>query len=241
VQEFLKRLVQLQQTDTAILEKRRFIDKVPFRVNEVDEPLKNAKAELEKIRQKSTALAKKKKDREAALTETQEKIAKMKNRSSDLKTNKEYQAHLKEIEISEKEIGNIEEQILILMDEAETTDKEKAEREKSVRSEEETIQAFKKELDAEVSRLDQELSILKEERAKIVSQLEPDIYATYLALLRRGNGMAMVRADHEICLGCNMNIPPQLFVEIRKNEDLIQCPQCHRILYFEEEKPPVQA
>jgi len=60
VQEYLKRLVHLQQTDTAILEKRRFIDKVPFRVNEVDEPLRNAKAELEKIRQKSTALAKKK-------------------------------------------------------------------------------------------------------------------------------------------------------------------------------------
>ena len=237
MQEYLKRLVQLQQTDTAILEKRRFIDKVPFRVNEVDEPLRNAKAELEKIRQKSTALAKKKKDRESALTETQEKIAKMKSRASDLKTNKEYQAHLKEIEVSEREIGNIEEQILILMDEVETTEKEKAEREKSVRSEEEKIQAFKKELDAEVSRLDQELSVLKEERAKIVSQLEPDIYATYLALLKRSNGIAMVRADHEICLGCNMNIPPQLFVEIRKNEDLIQCPQCDRILYYEEEGP----
>jgi len=241
VQEYLKRLVQLQQADTAILEKRRFIDKVPLRVNEVDEPLRNAKAELEKIRQKATALAKKKKERESTLTETQEKIAKMKNRASDLKTNKEYQAHLKEIEVSEKEIGNIEEQILTLMDEMEAMEKEISAREKSVRAEEEKIQAFKKELDAEVSRLDQELAVLKEDRAKTVSQLEPDIYATYLALLKRGNGMAMARADQEICLGCNMNIPPQLFVEIRKNEDLIQCPQCHRILYYEEERPAGQA
>ena len=241
MQEYLRRLVQLQHTDTAILGKRRFIDKVPLRVHEVDEPLSNAKAELEKIRQKSASLAKKKKERESALTETQEKIVKMKNRASDLKTNKEYQAHLKEIEVSEKEVGNIEEQILILMDEMETVDKEIAEREKSVKSEEENIRAFKKDLDAEVSRLDQELSVLKEERAEIVSQLEPDIYATYLALLKRCNGMAMVRADHEICRGCNMNIPPQLFVEIRKNEDLIQCPQCYRILYYEEETPAGQA
>ena len=237
MQDILKRLVQLQHTDTAILEKRRFIDKVPLRINEVDEPFRNAKAELEKIRQKSAAVAKKKKDKEAALAEIQDKITKMKNRASDLKTNKEYQAHLKEIETSEKEITGIEEQILQIMDEIEATEKDKAEREKSVKAEEEKIQAFKKELDAEVSRLDQELSVLKEERAKIVSQLEPDIYATYLALLKRSNGIAMVRADHEICLGCNMNIPPQLFVEIRKNEDLIQCPQCDRILYYEEEGP----
>jgi predicted nucleic acid-binding Zn-ribbon protein len=238
VQDTLKRLVQLQHTDTALLEKRRFIDKVPLRINEVDEPFRNAKAELEKIRQKSAAVAKKKKDKEAALAEIQDKITKMKNRASDLKTNKEYQAHLKEIETSEKEITSIEEQILQVMDEMEATEKDRAEREKSVRAEEEKIQAFKKELDAEVSRLERELTALKEERAKIVSALEPDIYNTYFELLQRGNGLAVVGADHEICLGCDMNIPPQLFVEIKKNSELIQCPQCQRILYHEEDSSP---
>ena len=58
MQEYLKRLVQLQQTDSAILEKRRFIDKVPLRIHEVDEPLSQAKVELEKISQKASPLAK---------------------------------------------------------------------------------------------------------------------------------------------------------------------------------------
>jgi len=235
VQDFLKRLVQLQHTDTAILEKRRFIDKVPLRIDEVDEPLRIAKAELGKIRLKSEAAAKKKKDKEAALAEIQDKITRMKNRSADLKTNKEYQAHLKEIETSAKEITVIEEQILQVMDEVEATAIDKAEREKNVTAEEERIQAFKKELDAEVSRLGLELAALKEERTKIVSELEPDIYNAYFELLQRGNGVAVVRADQEICLGCDMNIPPQLFVEIRKNADLVQCPQCRRILYYEED------
>ncbi|HYQ47697.1 MAG TPA: C4-type zinc ribbon domain-containing protein [Thermodesulfovibrionales bacterium] len=235
MQDFLKQLVQLQQTDAAILEKRRFIDRVPLRINEVDEPLRNAKAELEKIRLKAAAVAKRKKDREAALAETQEKIAKMKNRASDLKTNKEYQAHLKEIESSEKEIVSIEEQILQIMDEIDSSEKEKAEKEKSVRAEEEKIQEFKRSLDADVAKLEQELSALKEGRTKIVSELEADTYNTYLTLLQRGNGMAVVRAENEICLGCDMNIPPQLFVEIRKNSELIQCPQCHRILYYDED------
>jgi predicted nucleic acid-binding Zn-ribbon protein len=207
----------------------------------VDEPLRNAKAELEKIRQQSAAIAKKKKDKEAALAEIQDKIAKMKNRASDLKTNKEYQAHLKEIEASEKEITRIEEQILQVMDEIESTEKNRAEREKSVKAEEEKIEAFKKQLDGEVSRLERELAALRVERAKIVSTLEPDIYSTYFELLQRGNGLAVVRADHEICLGCDMNIPPQLFVEIKKNADLIQCPQCQRVLYYEENGSPGRA
>jgi predicted nucleic acid-binding Zn-ribbon protein len=122
------------------------------------------------------------------------------------------------------------------MGEIDVLEKDKAEREKSVRAEEERIQAFKKELDAEAARLGQELSQLMEERAKIVSALDADVYNTYLTLLKSGNGVAMVRAEQEICLGCNMNIPPQLFVEIMKNADLIQCPQCHRLLYYAEDR-----
>jgi predicted nucleic acid-binding Zn-ribbon protein len=234
VQDFIRLLVQLQQTDAAILEKRRFIDKVPLRINEVDEPLSHARADLEKVGQKAAAAGKKKKDKEAALGEVQEKVARMKSRAADLKTNKEYQAHLREIETFEQEIVHIEDQILEVMGEIDVLEKDKAERGKSVRAEEERIQAFKKELDAEAARLGQELSQLMAERAKIVSALDADVYNTYLALLKRGNGVAMVRAEQEICLGCNMNIPPQLFVEIMKNADLIQCPQCHRLLYYAE-------
>jgi len=235
VQDFLKLLVQLQQTDTRILEKKRFIDKVPLRVHEVDEPLRSAKAELEKIRQNIETVLKKKKEKETALEETQEKIRKMKARSTDLKTNKEYQAHLKEVESSEKEIAGYEDEILRVMVQLDSLVKEKTVREQSVKAEEEKILAFKKDLDADVARLEQELLQLKAEREHIVSRLEPDIYNTYLTLLRRGGGVALARAVDEICLGCDMNIPPQMFVQIRKNAELIQCPQCHRILFYAEE------
>ena len=37
-----------------------------------------------------------------------------------------------------------------------------------------------------------------------------------MALLEKCNGLAVVEARDEICQGCNMNIPPQMFVELRK-------------------------
>ena len=80
------------------------------------------------------------------------------------------------------------------------------------------------------------LMLLKEERVGIVVGIDPDVYNTYMTLLRdSGDGVAVTTARNELCSGCDMNIPPQLYVEIRKNEEILQCPQCRRILYASEE------
>jgi len=234
VKDFIKHLIGLQNADTLILKKRIFIDKVPARIHEVDEPLKQAKADLEKMRQKNEGLVRKKREKEKALEDVHEKIKKMKARSSDLKTNKEYQAHLKEIESSEKEIGSIEEQILVIMEELDASIAQQKAKEENVNAEAARLEVFRKGLEDEVKVYESELAGLKEERAKLVRQLEPDMYETYMFGLRHGGGTAVTAAKDEVCLGCNMNIPPQLFVEIKKNEEIIQCPQCGRILYYED-------
>jgi len=236
VKDILKLLIDLQRKDSLILEKRRFIDKVPLRIFEVDGPLKQAKLELESIRKKNETASAKKREKELSLSEAQEKTRKMKTRVSDLKTNKEYQAYQKEIEASEKEIVAIEDRILVLMEEIDAASKEQKEKEVKVNAEIAKLNALKNELDAKVAEHEKELDILKGERAAIVARLDRDIYNTYMALLRdSGDGIAVITARNELCSGCDMNIPPQLYVEIRKNEDIIQCPQCRRILYASEE------
>ena len=234
MKDLIKHLVNLQETDTRIIEKRLFIEKVPLRIFEVDEPLKQAKADLERMKQKTEALAKKKRDKERLLEETNEKIKKMKTRVSDLKTNKEYQAHLKEVEVFEKEISGIEEEILVVMEELDDSTKQQSGKEENVNRETEKLDVFKKELDKEVGEFEKELSTLKEQRAKLIGSIEPDIYDKYMMLLRTGSGVAVTQAKNELCTGCNMNIPPQLYVEIRKNEEIVQCPQCLRILFSPE-------
>ncbi len=236
MKDILKLLIDLQRKDSLILEKRRFIDKVPLRIFEVDGPLKQAKLELESIRKKNETASAKKREKELSLSEAQEKTRKMKTRVSDLKTNKEYQAYQKEIEASEKEIVAIEDRILVLMEEIDAVSKEQKEKEVEVNAEIEKLNALKNELDAKVAEHEKELDILKGERAAIVARLDRDIYNTYMTLLRdSGDGIAVITARNELCSGCDMNIPPQLYVEIRKNEDIIQCPQCRRILYASEE------
>ena len=235
MKDLLKLLVDLQRRDSLILEKRRFIDKVPLRIFEVDEPLKKAKLELENIKKKQEAALKKKREKESELAETQEKIRKMKAHISALKTNKEYQAYQKEIEGSEKGISAIEDLILQLMEEIDAGSKELKEKEAAVNAEIQKIDAFKAELDAEVANNERELAVLKQERSGVVAGIAPEVYKTYMSiLLDSGDGVAVTTACNELCSGCDMNIPPQLYVEIRKNQEMLQCPQCRRILYVAE-------
>lgn len=232
MKDLIKHLVNLQETDSRLIEKRFFIEKIPLRIYEVDQPLRQAKMELERLKQKTELLSKKKRDKERLLEETNEKIRKMKARVADLKTNKEYQAHLKEMEAFEKEIAGIEDEILVIMEELDAATKLQKSKEGDVSREEQKLKVFKAELDKEVERYENELSTLKEERAKLTGSIAPDIYDKYMMLLRTGNGVAVTQAKNELCTGCNMNIPPQLYVEITKNEGIIQCPQCLRILFY---------
>jgi predicted nucleic acid-binding Zn-ribbon protein len=220
--------------DSDIFKKRKFIKAVPLRIREVDQPLKEAQSELEKLKVKNESLNRKKREKEKALEDINEKIKKMKARISDIKTNKEYQAHLKEIESSEREIEEAEDRILMIMEELDEAKEIERTKEEKVNEEVARIEAFKKELDREVEENEKALSLLKEERANLAGLIDPEVYSLYMKLLESGNGIAVTGSRNEICLGCNMNIPPQLFVEIRKNEEIIQCPQCRRILYYTE-------
>ncbi len=230
-------LVKLQAIDSRILEKSIFIEKVPARIHEVDEPLKRAKLEFDKIKQNNEGLLRKKKEKEKLLEEVNEKINKMKSRVAEIKTNKEYQAHLKEIEASQQEISKIEEDILLIMEDLDVSMKLEKEKDDRVKIEVGKINAFKKKLDEEVDIYQKELAVLKEERAELGRQIEPDVYKLYMTLIDGSGGVAVAAAKNEMCTGCNMNIPPQLFVEIRKSEEIFQCPQCRRILYFSEDAP----
>ena len=234
MKEEINLLVELQETDSLIIGKTSVIDSIPKKVSSAEQPLKDALLLYEKHKQTCEALEKKKREKETAVEEINEKIKKLNSHMSEIKTNKEYQAFLKEKESMEKERYTIEDGVLSLMESIDAAHKELKAEDAKVGAEKEKIEAFKNRLNEEVEVAKGELDGLKLKREKLVEGIDKDLYKTYFELLKSKRGVAIVEARDEICRGCNMNIPPQLFVEIRKNEEIIQCPQCKRILYWKE-------
>ena len=42
----------------------------------------------------------------------------------------------------------------------------------------------------------------------------------------------VVEARGGICLGCHINLPPQMFNELQRYREVRQCPSCHRIVFW---------
>ena len=233
--EQLKLAIELQNIDTKIFTAKRMIDKIPQKIIEVEIPFKEALNSFNLFKQRLETLDKRKREKERQLDDVGEKIKKLKLRTSEIKTNKEYQALLSEIDSFEKERWSIEEQILTIMEEIEVVSKQAGSEEIKINADKKKIDELKEKLLEEKLSAEKNLENMKEIRSKIAALIEEDIYKLYINLIDKYDGVAVVEAKDEICLGCNMNIPPQLFVELKKNNDIITCPQCGRILFFKNE------
>ena len=230
--EQLKRLIALQEIDAKIFSIARTIDSFPSKIAAVELPFKESQAAFDLFKQKFESLDRKKREKEGALEDLNEKIRKLKSRTAEIKTNKEYQALLSEIESVEKDRFSLEDDILVIMEEIDSASKQTKTEEAKYNMNKEKIDALKKTIEQEKLEAEQDIRGLMESRSEIAGTIDKEIYDEYRKLTDIHPGHVVVEAKEEICQGCNMNIPPQLFVELKKNEDIIHCPQCRRIIYF---------
>lgn len=230
--EQLRLLIELQKLDSTILSSRLKIDAIPAAIASYESLLKKTEAVYESAKQTHASLEKKKKDKEQEIEDIKEKIKKLTQRTSEIKTNKEYQAHLKEIEKIDKSLKSAEDELLSIIDSIEGSSKVMEIEKNRIAEEKIKTDAIKKDLQNEIYRCMQDIERLKSTRKSIVDKIDSDIYKEYMTVLKTGYGVAVVEAKDETCQGCNMNIPPQLFVEIKTSDEIIECPQCKRILYY---------
>lgn len=232
----LQKLIELQEIDQAILQRTREIEtNIPVRISEITKQSDKLGKEIENLRLRTEEIERKRKQKEREVQDIEEKIKKLKARTPEIKTNKEYQALIKEIETAEKEKFRIEDEILNLMEITEQVKTEVKLQEAEYKKNRAELEIRKKEILELQEKLKKELEGLRQRRSEIVKEIEPDDYELYMSLLEKGKGIALTTAIDAVCQGCFLNIPPQLYVEIKRNDRLIQCPQCKRILYWKQE------
>ncbi len=225
-------MIQLQQIDSKIRAIQRTIEDVPGKITEVESPLQESQNVLNRIKQQYEAFEKKKREKERALEDINDKINKLKMRTGEIKTNKEYQALLKEIKAVEDARSSIEDDILSAMEDADTLGKQIKTEEQNYRANKEKVEALKKDIENEKSETEKELLKVQGIREKVIEAVDSEVYDQYFMLLEICGGLAVIEVKDEICQGCNMNIPPQLFVELKKNEEIYNCPHCRRIIFY---------
>ncbi|MCK9363875.1 MAG: C4-type zinc ribbon domain-containing protein [Syntrophales bacterium] len=234
MKELLARLVELQKIEAEAEKIRSGQKNLPTRLSELEAGFSVFCESMEQKRQEFEDRQKQKKEKDRQLQTGQEALKRTRERLSEVKTNKEYQSMLKEIATSEVKNGKLEDEIIALLDglevfqkEMKASDEELALRRSSYEGERQAIQA---ELDSLNGKLEECLG-----RAGKLKEKMPDvILKKYERIKVIRNGLAVVAAWKEICYGCHMAIPPQMYNELQTSEELITCPNCNRILYWED-------
>ncbi|HEX2964230.1 MAG TPA: C4-type zinc ribbon domain-containing protein [Syntrophorhabdaceae bacterium] len=232
MEQELNTIYEAQKIDLKILEKERVLLSTPNTIKGMENELEAARMKVQKEKEVIEELEKERKKKEKELESDKDKVKKLESKLYEVKTNKEYQALLKEIEAAKATNDKTEEDILVLMDKAEEIKKDHDSTLVHLQKREKEVQTEKGKIEKDIESIDQVISQLKTERDNLLSVVNEHLRSTYLVLRDKRNGVAVSTAKNGVCLGCFMNIPPQLFIEVTKNRQLIQCPSCGRILYF---------
>jgi predicted nucleic acid-binding Zn-ribbon protein len=237
----LERLIQLQNLETTIEESRRRIAAHPQRVQDADARLSHAKDVVDEAKQRLKASQDARRDQEKEAATYQARLSKFKDQLSAVKTNREYQAMQHEIETAQKELGIVEEKVLERMMEADAVAMEIKKAEQALAAQQKEVEAERKALAEELAAVEAALAQATEQRSAVMAGMEPRLIALFEQVARARKGVAICAATRDgLCSACHVRLRPQVFQEVRRNDTIIQCFSCNRILYYIPPPPPVE-
>ncbi len=228
----LQHLIQLQDLDLAAERARRRIAEIPLDQAGLESRVAERLAALDAVKQRIAASQAARREIEKDLASVQTRLSKFKDQLMAVKTNKEYQAMQKEISVAEEEVSTQETHLLERMEEADVLAAELKAAERELKAEQAEVGGERTNLDAERTEAERELAQKTGERRAVAAQVSPEALAVFEHVARHRKGQALSEARDGHCTQCHVRLRPQVFNEVRRNDSLIQCESCSRILYF---------
>ncbi|MEE9910882.1 MAG: hypothetical protein K4571_04080 [Deltaproteobacteria bacterium] len=238
MKEKLSLLVSLQECDSQLVKLSAKKIKLPEKVSKMEEDFRLYRENVEQNKRKHDELKAQRAECEVKVKKLNDGMTKTKERLLEVKNNKEYQAMLKENETAEKSRGDIETQIIALMDEMDKLSV-------LVKKDEETLNQAttkhneeKKIIEDDLSAVDADTMIWTEKRKGLQESIPADLLVWYEKVKKRNGGVGVTPVWKAVCSGCQMKIPPQMYNELQRSNELLSCPNCNRIMYFQNQEKP---
>jgi hypothetical protein len=227
----LENLLELQKLDIHIARVRAESQAIPGVVEGLEVKLAAARTRLDETKTRLEQIQKERRVKERELDEASLNTKKKQARLFEIKTNEEYSAVLKEIESLKERSSKLEEHIIGLLEQGDVATKAVTAAEKEFTAVETLYRKERTEKEALFVTLQQELTALQESRKRQASRIESALLQQYIRLVKT-RGVAVVAVKDGSCSGCGIALTPQTYSEVRRNERMLTCASCNRILYF---------
>jgi predicted nucleic acid-binding Zn-ribbon protein len=231
LKEEIKRLKALQEVDLQIGKIENEIATGNEELNNRKESIDKQKADIAENTAKLEAGEVRRRELEAEVEDSVLMIKERQNKLMKVQTDREYQSMLKEIDDAKSGNRQRDDELVILLEQDEFLQKKIAEQVVLCEEEETQYNEDFAEREKEAVTLDGKMAKFQKSRASKVKKVKVALLRKYEQIRAKRNGLAMVGVNKGVCHGCFMNVPPQLYNELLREEKLHSCPACNRLLY----------
>jgi predicted nucleic acid-binding Zn-ribbon protein len=243
----LETIVELQRSLIELGAAEKRLHGIPDWMRELHDEHAARKAEIELLEETADAASRDRRAAESAVADAQEKLKKYQQQINRVSTQREYGALLHEIDTVKGEIGGFEEQAFSSLERHEQAQRDLAAQRESFKELDARYAAELGRWEGEKPEVEGQVEALRAQIATLKQRLPRTMVWQFERILERNPGRALAavrliegprRGPREWhCAVCNYRVRPQVVVEIRNGEGLVQCDSCKRILYLEAETP----
>jgi predicted nucleic acid-binding Zn-ribbon protein len=228
----LERLIQLQEIETRTADARKRIADAPARIAALDARLSAARQDMATAKQAHADNQVHRRTIEKDLVAAQQRLSKSKEQLMEVKTNQEYHAMQSQIAAGTTEVGRVEELMLVNMMEADDVTARVKKAEAALKTAEASVSTERKAIETESTDMERVVAASQEERNALVPQIDRRHLEMFERVLKARQGVAVTEAIDGHCSVCHVSLRPQVYNTIRRNDQIVQCDHCQRILYF---------
>jgi predicted nucleic acid-binding Zn-ribbon protein len=232
IEDDIQLLIQIVKKDVQIEERKKFLEGAPEKIGEIDAKINEMEDEFNEIKEGLERLNKERRHLEGDIETQNAKLQQKKLESSNIKSNEAFRAITKEIEYLEKMIYKEEERVLEILEQSETKRKEIEEIGKKFEGEKAALLEDRKRLELLKEKYEQQLQIFRDEKERVLPHLSEQIKNLYNRITSVKGDSGVANLVEDICQGCYSRVPPQKAHEVRRNDRIITCEVCGRILVF---------
>lgn len=216
------------------------IAEAPGRSAALDALLQSATSALAAAKQSLADNQSQRRSIDKDLIAAQQRLEKYKEQIMAVKTNEQLHAMQHQMQAVTDEVGQHEERVLVNMMAADEINAGIKKAEAALTAAQARVTAERAAIESEAKTHQATLAECSAARDQIVTAMDNKGAVETFQRIAKVRGTAVARAEGERCTICQVRLRPAVFAEVRKNDSLVQCDSCNRILYFIPPSAPAQ-
>ena len=230
----IAQLVALQKVDDAIHVTKTELDQAPLEVRTLEERFAALEEQRTKLLDKLAHLQEQQKRLTTEIDDDATRMKKSKSKLMQVGNTREYHAMLREVDNLEKSNRSREEEKLTLHEALQVENVHLEEIAVAHQGLQAELEEKRGTLQTRMDTAQARLNALRKERSTAGAKIPPPVFSRYEFIRNRLEHPVIVSVNQGVCSGCHIAIPPQTFIELQRGQQILSCPNCQRLIYWDE-------